>query len=330
MIVDTSEDLMLVEKRIPGKNQRHVSGNIAITDRGKLAEFFKRLNKAQNHNLVVCNLLFDQDSPVDEALTSEMQRSKDLLVAQGRDSMVVRPIFKGLPSGLTEIYTSAGTVSKFRLFEKNENTILKSLPLLMAEHMLGDTTVPGNFVSHLGNQSIFNDFSLEEFVHADEVAHFTLGFLTDKDLSNERFMKMVQDKIIIIDNLDNNTKRTLYNSQTPTAIFLANTYLSIHNGRNGFSIPFLVTLCIVFAFFSYLVAQPQNRFQKSIFKLPLMGVFIGGAGYILSFIMISLVFYVVFHNNLNLIYMGMFFYLENLVINRRFHLRRIQKRLNIR
>lgn len=330
LIVDTSEDLMLVEKFVQGKNRRHASGNIAITDRNKLTSFFRRLNQAQNLTLVVCNLLFDQDSPVDEALKSEMQQVQHLLIAGARDSTVVRPAFRTLPSGLAEVYTSSGTVSKFRLFEKEGQGTLKSLPLLMAEHTLDTALEPGVFVSRLDGKRLFNDFTLEAFVRSDEVAHFTLGYLTDKELPDHSFRKIVQDKILIIDNLENNTKRTLYNSKTPTSIFLANTYLSIREGSNRFSIPLLITLCIVFAFFSYLVVVPQSRLQSPVFNLPLLGIFLGGAGYLIGFVLIALLLYFVFGTNVNLLYIGLFFYIENLFINRRYHAKRLRRRYNLR
>lgn len=332
LIINTSYDRMLVThyKDLGSKSisDTEPRGNIAILDREKLTKFINKINRNPNYNYLICNIIFDHPSLFDSILGSSMQKTKNMLIAQGESLQKIRPEFKDLDIGLDMIYTPSGTFSKYRLFEKQRGIVSKSIPLKMYEKRHNTHIDPGYFFSTLNGNLIFNDYIPENKIkEADGLAPIDLGeFL---ELPDSFLYNLTKGKIIVLGDYYTNPKKTIYENKVPASLILVNAFLSLEQGRNTISFGLIFSLMLIFLFFSYLVIAPQSKMQSRVFRIPLLGGLLGGARYIIAMAVISLLIYFVFGNNLNLIYMGVFFYLENLVINRHFHFLRLKRRFSL-
>ncbi len=332
LIINTSYDRMLVTHYEDVGNDSAIGsmarGNIAILDREKLIRFFNRLNQNPNYENLICNIIFDHPSEYDSLLGSIVQKTQRMIVAQGPDQQKIRPEFKDLDFGLDMIYTPSATFSKFRLFEKSDGIVSKSIPLKLYETRHNTQIKPGSFLSKLNGNYIFNDFIPENQIkESGGLAPIDLGeFL---ELPDSFLYKLTEGKIIVLADYYTNSKKTIYENKVPAPLILINAFLTLEQEFNTISFWLILALMLIFLFFSYLVIAPQSKMQSRVFRIPLLGGLLGGARYIIAMAIISLLIYFVFGNNLNLIYMGLFFYLENLVINRHFHFLRLKRRFNL-
>ena len=285
LIINTSYDRMLVphyENVWGGADFEGIQrGNVAILDREKLARFFERIERFRNYRYIVCNVLFDQPSDYDRDLLSSMQNAKNMVVAQGEDINKVLLDFKGLNLGLDAIYTPGGSFSKYRLFEKSGDTVLKSMPLIMYEALYDQKIDPGFFFSRLNGSLIFNDFTPEYEVKNDDIVRpIDLGDILLFD--DAHLAELTKDKIIIIGDYYNNLKKTVYDAKTPSHLILLNAFLALEKGYPKISFWLVVSLLLIFLFFSFLVITKQSKVESKVFKYPLLGGLVGGASYVLA------------------------------------------------
>ena len=333
LFINTSFDKILVdhyENPVNGPVFKGVKrGQIAITDRRKLTTLFKNISVKANYDYLACNILFDHPSDYDASLLKALNALPKTVVAQGRKKQNLLPGFRELEHfGLDNIYTPSGAFSKYRLFEKENGIVQKSIPLKIYEELHGHEIQPYYFFSRFNNRYIFNDFTPgQEITKYDSLKIVDLGDIVR--FPKKYISTLTKDKIIILGDYYNNDKKTIYDQNTPAPLILANAYLSMEKGSQRLTLGLVITLALVFLFFSYLVISKQSKVESKIFKWPIIGGLIGGTTYAIVMGIISLFIFLVFDSNINLIYIGLFFYLENVIINRHFHYLRIKKRFNI-
>ena len=174
-IINTSYDRMLVDHYQNINGYIYPKGNIDITDREKLLDLFRLLNKTNSYKYVICNLVFDQASPIDDSLSNEMLKTKRMVVARGNPNQSIVSGYENLNYGLASIYMPSGNLSKYRLLEKSDSVILKSIPLKMYEDLNQTNIKYGFFLSKLNNSYIFNDYTVEKFVEPSTSSILDLG-----------------------------------------------------------------------------------------------------------------------------------------------------------
>src|SRR5690242_7495606 len=73
VFINTSKDISLVK-------DSKSNGYITITDRNKLANFFKLLSDSNNqHKYILCDIFFDYSSDADTALEKQISRCKNII-----------------------------------------------------------------------------------------------------------------------------------------------------------------------------------------------------------------------------------------------------------
>ena len=329
MIINTSYDRMLVDfyQTIDGRG--FPRGNVAITDRHKILKLFELLNTTDSYKYIVCNLAFDQASPVDDSLSEMMLKTKRMVVARGYFQQKTVPQFQSLNYGLASVYMPSGTISKYRLFEMSGDSLVKSVPLKMYEDINGTTVEPDrfSFFSRHDHKHRFNDFTIENFIDFNRSSRDDLGRIITRGI--DQFEELTRNKIILIGDFYNNHRKTIYDTKTPGLIILLNAYFSIENGSITIGPSLIIFLFVTFYFFSYLVLSRQSKRKSWIFRVPVLGSLMGGAKYIVAFALVGIVIYFLFGCNLNLVFVGLFFYIENMIFNYKFHLRRLKRRMNL-
>ncbi len=159
LFVNVAYDKKLIQKREKGLFR----GNQEITDRKKLARFFRVLNqKPDNHRFLLCDIFFQdpcdhalQDPcaddpappcPDDSRLMAEMAKMRNLIIPYHKNEETGQwefPIFQDIERGVADYTTgdTKGTFLKFTLMDEGRKTI----PLLMYE--TPRSTTNGGFIS---------------------------------------------------------------------------------------------------------------------------------------------------------------------------------------
>ena len=124
IFINVSKDLKLV----PDPEEY---GEIPITDRKKLAEFFKILaDNANQDYYVLCDIFFEYPSDDDTSLSLQLLRCKNLLVPFHLTNDSVALPCLPVDAALSDFITYTGGFSKFKLVYKDS---IKTIPLVLLE-----------------------------------------------------------------------------------------------------------------------------------------------------------------------------------------------------
>lgn len=126
VFVNVSRDLKLVPD--PAEY-----GEIAITDRSKLSQFFKMLaDNGNRHHFVLCDIFLEYPDDEDSTLLAETRRCSKILFPYHRagDSLL-KPCL-AVPAALSDFITNTGDFSKFKLLY-NDST--KTTPVALLEEI---------------------------------------------------------------------------------------------------------------------------------------------------------------------------------------------------
>ena len=131
VFVNTSKDISLIK-------DPYDWGNIAITDRNMLRDFFKILADNNNqHSYVLCDLFFEYPSNADTVLFQQISRCKKILFPiHIKDDSLLKPSIN-VPSAIADYQTYNGKFSKFKLIYKDT---LKTIPLVLYEQLDGKSS----------------------------------------------------------------------------------------------------------------------------------------------------------------------------------------------
>ncbi|OAB76077.1 hypothetical protein [Cochleicola gelatinilyticus] len=326
LIIDTSKDYMVVDNA-RGDLSEDITNGVAVVHRGLLLRFMDLLNKTKDYNYVMCNILFDYASPkYDRELVHEMSSLPRFSISSGLGKEMLHAPYRDLPMADASVYMPGGTMTKYRLYDLYKQDTLRSFPLDMYTAIHETRFKHGMFYSSLGAKKVFNDFQLEKFIDRDHIQTLSLGEICSLDVTS--FKAATKNKIIIIDNIEANLKKTIYGDAISMPVITANAYLALIKGDTVITWYFITFLTLCCLFFSYLISLPQGRLYPTIFDKPVIGILRGGIWYIPFFALLSVFVYFVFGNNLNLTYLGGFFYMENLFFNWKYHWKRVKRKMN--
>lgn len=218
--VNVSRDLKLVAD--PAEY-----GDISITDRGKLASFFKILaDNGNQHHYALCDIFLEYPAEDDTALALQVQRCNKLLFPfhLANDS-IKRPCVP-VHSALSDFVTYTGNFSKFKLLYKDS---IKTTPLILLE-TIDKKKYPYSF---LGFKSIFPRYYIRpsQLLDTKQYPYFNLGELLMLSETPGFYNEFLKDKFIVIGNFDSDIHTTPA-GKMPGALILLNSYLTIRNEGN--------------------------------------------------------------------------------------------------
>jgi class 3 adenylate cyclase len=238
-------------------------GSLVITDREQLARFFQVLNRhPKSYKFVLCDILFDLPSPQDSSLHAEVIKMKNLMVPSSivrNDSgryKLLRPVFP-IKTGLAD-YTPSLRQSTFSKYVLSEFDTLKSLPVLMYEHLNKGKYERQGWLYWLDNQLSFNliapDLRIRNYdlfeghTYPTIKLHELLGLLAAKE--DAFFDKFLKDKIIVLGDFENDRTRTAF-GDIAGSLILVNVYLSLVNKDTLVSYGMLCLLLLSYTLISY-------------------------------------------------------------------------------
>ena len=217
VFVNVSRDLKLVSDPFE-------YGETAITDRSKLAQFFKILaDNGNKHHYALCDIFLEFSNDDDSALLAETKRCTRLLFPYHLTGDSVQKPCLQVHSALSDFVTNTGGFSKFKLVY---NDTLKTTPLVLLEE-IDQKKYPK---SYLDFKSVFPKYYIQssQLFENQQYPFFNLGELLMLSEADSFYHKFLENKFIIIGNYDADVHNSAVDKIAGPLILL-NTYLSIRN-----------------------------------------------------------------------------------------------------
>lgn len=323
LFINTHYDNMLIDNF---DEHGFSNGNIVLTDRAKLNDFFKLLSQESIPKYIICDIFFEEPSPYDKELSRNIKRLNNVIIPR-KDSLNKTIFdFRYLNLGLGTIVKAGDIFYKYKLF--NTSSSGKSIPLKMYEE-LNDTKYRSfGPLGILDGRLILNDFVPDlDVTNYDienkEYPYFNLGDILQTD---EAFFKtIVKNKIVVIGNYTTDVHSTIYGT-IPGSLILLNAFLSLENQINTISFQLILFLWITFFIFSLFVINKENSFRNWLMKIPIIKFILTPLSYFAVFTIISILIYFLFGNDLNLTLITLFFFIERLIIKSDFKLKKMKNK----
>lgn len=315
LLVNTSYDKTLIDYE-----DDFGAGNKPVTDRKKLADFFHIVNQsAQRPTLVVVDIIFDNPSPFDSLLQSELQKIDKLVISSelGKNGEPIRPWPK-LNFALAQYETTTGTFLKYNLVSDTTHY----LPTAMYRETQGTRFREWAGVVRSDPGWWINSFIVDLPVrkaHIDngEVLIWNLGEALS--FPPEDVKAITGNKIIIVGDIyEYDIHQTLLGQQ-PGPLIVANAYLGMLQGipriklLDGFLIFFLY-------FISTIYVLKWRRHKERLMIVPgriKVGKFaVKYLTYILIFSLYSIFLYLLTSRHFQLLIFGLYFNLFEYLVDR--------------
>ncbi len=305
LVVNTSYDKTLIDYE-----DDYGSGNKPVTDRKKLAEFFHVVNQAtEDPKLVVVDIIFDNSSPDDSLLASELKKVDNLVISSElKNGQPIQP-WPGLNFALAQYETTTGTFLKYNLV----NDTIHYLPTAMYHETQG-----AKFREWAGVVRSYPGWWMNSFIVDLPVrkAHIDNGEVLIWNLGDaltfppEDVRSIVSNKIIIVGDIYNyDTHQTLLGAQ-PGPLIVANAYLGMLQGipriklLDGF-------LIFILYFVSTMYVLDWRRHKEKLGKLVLRFF-----TYIFIFSLYSIFLYLLTSRHFQLLIFGLYFNLFEYLVDR--------------
>lgn len=217
VFVNVSRDLKLVSD--PAEY-----GEIAITDRSKLAQFCKILaDNGNRHHFVLCDIFPEFPDEDDSSLQVQTSRCKKILFPYhlSGDS-IVKPCLD-VPSALSDFVTNTGDFSKFKL---QYNDSIQTTPLALLQQ-IDQQQYRRRFLDFT---SIYPQYYIQpsHLFETKRYPYYNLGELLMLSEADSFYHKFLEDKFIVIGNYDTDVQNSTV-GKMPGPLILLNTYLSVRN-----------------------------------------------------------------------------------------------------
>jgi len=249
LFINTAYD----ETVIQSETEYGDEGTTIITDRELLAEFFEKMAAFGNqHQYILCDVLFDKPTENDSALAASFSKVKKIITPvaySDHEKEIKKPLFN-VKHAQADYITYEGLVSKIRLYAKESNT--KTLPLVMFEdHHTIQTTVTkmGLFYK---NSYIPGSIYPRYFFNREAIFQYEIRLKTIVDIlksgDTTRYNDLIKDKLIVIGNFTTDIHYTPLGSM-PGSLILFNTYLTLEAKYHllgwGWFVFALICFCIL-------------------------------------------------------------------------------------
>lgn len=199
-------------------------GDIAITDRDKLARFFKILSDNGNqHYFTLCDIFFEHPADEDTVLATQIGRCTKILFPCHIIADTLQKPCITVPCALSDFVTYTGNFSKFRL----QYDSLKTTPLVLL-NTLDQKNYPDGFPNF---RSVFPLYYIRspDVITAGKYPYFNLGELLLLSETDSFYQEYLQGRFIVIGNFDTDVHPSPA-GKIAGPLILLNTWLTLRNG----------------------------------------------------------------------------------------------------
>jgi len=280
------------------------TGNIAITDRKKLSDFFNIIKKNPSKvKFIFCDVLLKGQSDEDNALQQSIDGLDNLLFATqvNQKGIVEQSAFR-LKQGLTDYQASDGDFIKFNLFQDKAT---RTLPIGMYSQ-LNDHQFDSYGPLHFDNGKLSLNYMIVDYKILFRQLFQTNGYHVSRlsDLlvvpADELVEKYLKGRIIIMGDFENDIHDTPFGPM-PGSLIMLNTYLSLLDGKHLVSTIWIIYLLFAYTLLSKIILFHHSLSEKR--KLKRFGIFIKSGIYL---VVASLISYIIFGHHLQVLFVTLY------------------------
>ncbi len=272
VFINVSNDKELVdifdERSVP-------KGEIDITHRGKLAEFFRRIEN--NHKFILCNVFFNPTykSPNDSALLDGIQNTSRLMASGFFDGeQLIKPLFT--ENSAVSSFKASLSTNRFMKYTYLQQDTLKSIPLKMYNLIdRGDVSKTAWFYTTENNELCFNsvilDFRIKPIQRYDIASGDKNFFELGKDIldpvmgmSNEELEILTKDKIVLIGDYEDRDLHRIQYGAISGVLINYNAYLALKKGDHILPLSLLITLLVFYLGFVLFILTRSKKYPSFI------------------------------------------------------------------
>ena len=326
--LDVSKDLEIV-----GDTSIYTYGDVVVTNRKKLAEFFSILNKhPEEYKYVICDMSFDYPSPNDSILKAQIEIAKKVIVASTiKNNRIVGQLFN-VPNGSVSYTLNKGKFVKLDIFDHGT---IKTLPVKLVENLTKDTFTCKYGLVFKNQKLTFNTIIPELYYRPHDLVRdtntnptklnrkanlFYLGeILAD---TTEFFKTYLRGKYIIVGNFETDMHST-YLGKFPGSLILFDTFLTLREQSKPISWVWIFILFMTFFLISYFIfIHPEKSFEefpkkvKISFLRNFLKKYFSYVGILICLNVISYIYFGVF---ISLLYVASYLTLLKIFIEKRKH-----------
>jgi hypothetical protein len=217
VFINVSRDIKLINDPVE-------YGEMGITDRNKLADFFKILADNNNqHYYTLCDIFLEYSTDADSGLLKQIERCEKLLFPFHINADSIQKPVLDVNTALSDYVTYTGNFSKFKLVYKDS---IKTTPLVLLEK-LDKKEYPSSFLDF---KSIFPRYYItySQLLTTKEYPYYNLGELLMLSPIDSFYDNFLKNKFIIIGNFDTDVHFSPV-GKIPGSLILLNTYLTLKN-----------------------------------------------------------------------------------------------------
>lgn len=278
LLINVANDKELV----PVSERGMPKGEIAITDRMKLAQFLLKLNN--NHKYVICDILFNKEyeSPNDSLLKSAFDNTKRIILpAPLFNDKIIKPAFN-IKYGASS-YKASIESNRFMKYTYTEDNSLKSIPLKMYNELYEKDIIKKNGVYYSNGKLCMNSILLNYKIRPLQKYSDSLNNLQILELGVDvinggqndlQFQKLIKDKIILIGDFeDSDQHRTIY-GKMPGVLINYNAFLALRDGDHIIPLSLIFILILFYLIFSLIMVYGWDKLLIVCLKSCIMKFFI--------------------------------------------------------
>lgn len=337
--ISNDKELVVVRERLLPK------GEVAITDRAKLAQFLLKLNN--NHKYVFCDIIFDGKlrSPNDSLLQLAFNKTERIIIPAPTLNDSTTPPKFDVKTGTSHYITSLES-NRFMKYTFSDGNFEKSVPLEMYKDIYDNDIIKRGFGyfsdDKLCLNSIVLNYKIRPIKKYNEVTNnlqiLELGAdILDGGQDEGQFEQLVKDKIILIGDFeDRDQHRTVY-GEMPGVLISYNAFLALRDTDHILPLSLIIILICVYLIFStamlfgwdkklsFNTTKLPSRFiknrrgQKKYFpllpKMDVLRLFIDAGKYFVLLSLLSIFIFLVYGIHLELLAMVFIFTLINEIRN---------------
>lgn len=260
--INTSRSIMVVDRA-------RDFGDIAIADRNELAYLFETISRYNNHKYILCDVMFEETSAVDDRLKDALITTKRIIVPEYLyNGSIIKPIFS-INSAMVQYHSNvySNQFSKFRVILSDN---LKTIPLGMYNEIDQKEIIRrGWFYFDEGKQlclnSNFIDFRIKNVRRTNTKG--LMGNSSNKTVLNyyeltnfnslnkyrtpSEISELLKDKTILIGSFEGDDIHNTIYGRIPGILIIYNTYLNLKEGFHIIPISLILILLSIFFTLSY-------------------------------------------------------------------------------
>jgi len=288
-------------------------GTEVITDRAKLAQFFRILKRNQKEvKFAVCDVFLQGRSEHDSLLQESINGINNVVFPNHHaEEGKMEQLDLKVPQALADYQMASGGFLKFKLFQDEK---LSTIPVYLYEYTTGKKIVDQGIIYREDNKASLNSVIIDYQIRSHElfeqgeypVVNLSELLLLPEEVIVNDFLK---NRFVLMGDFKNDVHETVFGPM-PGTLILLNAYLTLLNGYHLITWGWLFFILGGYTIFSRLMLFPEDDDVK-IENINWLGPLLGSITYLSVF---SITSYLLFNIHIQVLILTLYITLLRFII----------------